>query len=109
MFVLKPSTGRIVNKTITFTPGLYKIFDEILVNAADNKQRDPNMDKIDVTIDADSNTISVKNNGQGIPVEIHKEHKVSLEYGILCCICCCMAVAVTYAVMLQLHLGPAAC
>jgi DNA topoisomerase-2 len=24
-------------------PGLYKIFDEILVNAADNKQRDNNM------------------------------------------------------------------
>jgi len=75
MFVLNPSTGRIVNKTITYTPGLYKIFDEILVNAADNKQRDPNMDKLDVTIDAESNTISVKNNGQGIPVEIHKEQK----------------------------------
>ena len=28
---------RIVAKEITYTPGLYKIFDEILVNAADNK------------------------------------------------------------------------
>lgn len=28
---------RMVFKTATFAPGLYKIFDEILVNAADNK------------------------------------------------------------------------
>ena len=77
MFVLHADTGRIINKTITYTPGLYKIFDEILVNAADNKQRDPNMDRMDVTIDAEANTISVKNNGKGIPVEMHKEHKVS--------------------------------
>ncbi|OQV25159.1 DNA topoisomerase 2 [Hypsibius exemplaris] len=31
---------KLVYRTITFVPGLYKIFDEILVNAADNKQRD---------------------------------------------------------------------
>ena len=83
MFVLNPAEGRIIKKTITFTPGLYKIFDEILVNAADNKQRDPSMDKIDVTIDGESNTISVKNNGQGIPVEVHKEHKVSLTHSFV--------------------------
>lgn len=44
-------------------PGLYKIFDEILVNAADNKQRDNSMDRIDVIIDPAKNTISVRNNG----------------------------------------------
>ena len=33
-------------------PGLYKIFDEILVNAADNKVRDPKMDTLKVDIDA---------------------------------------------------------
>ena len=77
MFVLNADSGRIINKTITYTPGLYKIFDEILVNAADNKQRDPGMDRMDVTIDAEANTISVQNNGKGIPVEMHKEHKVS--------------------------------
>ncbi len=35
-------------RPITFVPGLYKIFDEIMVNAADNKQRDPSMDTIKV-------------------------------------------------------------
>ena len=39
-WIFEASTGNIVNKTVTFVPGLYKIFDEIVVNAADNKQRD---------------------------------------------------------------------
>lgn len=38
-------------KTVSIVPGLYKIFDEILVNAADNKVNDPNMDEIRVVID----------------------------------------------------------
>lgn len=75
MFVLDEANGRIVKREITYTPGLFKIFDEIIVNAADNKQRDPNMDKLDITIDPTTNTISVLNNGKGIPVVIHKEHK----------------------------------
>ncbi|KAI3445041.1 hypothetical protein Pfo_001706 [Paulownia fortunei] len=65
-----------VQKSITFVPGLYKIFDEILVNAADNKQRDPKMDSVKVTIDVESNCISVYNNGDGVPVEIHQEEGV---------------------------------
>ena len=35
---------------IDYVPGLYKIFDEILVNAADNKVRDPSMDMLKVDI-----------------------------------------------------------
>ena len=35
---------------IDYVPGLYKIFDEILVNAADNKVRDPKMDTLKVDI-----------------------------------------------------------
>ena len=37
-------------REVTYVPGLYKIFDEILVNAADNKQRDKNMTKIKIDI-----------------------------------------------------------
>uniref|UniRef100_A0A3B3ZKF9 DNA topoisomerase 2 n=1 Tax=Periophthalmus magnuspinnatus TaxID=409849 RepID=A0A3B3ZKF9_9GOBI len=61
-------------RDITFVPGLYKIFDEIL-NAADNKQRDSSMSCIKVNID-ENNTISVWNNGKGIPVVEHKVEKV---------------------------------
>ncbi|KAL4291801.1 hypothetical protein GQ457_14G024050 [Hibiscus cannabinus] len=65
-----------VHREIKYVPGLYKIFDEILVNAADNKQRDPSMDSVKVVIDAEQNLISVYNNGDGVPVEIHQEEKV---------------------------------
>lgn len=68
--------GKMIQKEIQFVPGLYKIFDEILVNAADNKQRDKKMTTIRIDINAETNTISVWNNGQGIPVAMHKEEKM---------------------------------
>lgn len=43
--------GQMVFREISFVPGLYKIFDEILVNSADNKQRDKNMNCIKIDID----------------------------------------------------------
>ncbi|KAG9343807.1 hypothetical protein JZ751_013188 [Albula glossodonta] len=63
-------------RDVTYVPGLYKIFDEILVNAADNKQRDQSMSCIKVNIDPENNIISVWNNGKGIPVVEHKVEKV---------------------------------
>ena len=74
MFVYDAAANRIRQRDVTYTPGLYKIFDEIVVNAADNKQRDPDMDRLEVTVDAGANTISVLNNGRGIPVVMHREH-----------------------------------
>ena len=51
MWVFDVEEDKFVQREITYCPGLYKIFDEILVNAADNKQRDPKMDCIRVDID----------------------------------------------------------
>jgi DNA topoisomerase-2 len=77
----------------TFVPGFFKIFDEILVNAADNKVcpagsyrrllancqiNDATMDQIKVTIDREKNQISVMNNGKGIPVEMHKKEGIMI-------------------------------
>eukprot|EP00887_Chlorella_sp_A99_P005643 scaffold1.g5643.t1 len=67
---------RMVFRSITYAPGLYKIFDEILVNAADNKVRDPSMDTLRVDIDVEKGTIKVLNNGVGIPIEVHKTEGV---------------------------------
>ena len=44
-------SGKMVFRDISYVPGLYKIFDEILVNAADNKQRDKSMNCIKIDID----------------------------------------------------------
>jgi len=64
-------------KNVTFVPGLYKIFDEILVNAADNKQRDPkNCTTIKIDIDSENNKIKVWNNGKGIEVTMHPKEKM---------------------------------
>lgn len=52
MWVFDGEETGMVLREITFVPGLYKIFDEILVNAADNKQRDKNMDTLKIDIDA---------------------------------------------------------
>jgi len=61
---------------VSYVPALYKIFDEILVNAADNMQRDKTMSKIKVDIDVKDKKIKVMNNGRGLPIQVHKEHKV---------------------------------
>ena len=69
--------ARLVLRPTTFVPGLYKVFDEILVNAADNRARQGSgMNALDVTIDAAAGVLSVRNNGKGIPVALHKEHGV---------------------------------
>ncbi|XP_041476375.1 DNA topoisomerase 2-alpha-like [Lytechinus variegatus] len=68
--------GVMVNRDVTYVRGLYKIFDEILVNAADNKQRDPKMDCIKITLDKEQNLIRIWNNGKGIPVVEHKGEKM---------------------------------
>lgn len=41
MWVWDSDNKRMVNKEITYVPGFFKIVDEILVNAADNKVRTP--------------------------------------------------------------------
>lgn len=66
--------NRIIKKTIDFIPGLYKIFDEVLVNASDQTVRTSACNVIKIYVN--SNEICVQNNGSDIPIEIHKEHEV---------------------------------
>ncbi|EGV63849.1 hypothetical protein CANTEDRAFT_104632 [Yamadazyma tenuis ATCC 10573] len=76
MWCFDAATEQMVFKEVTIVPGLYKIFDEILVNAADNKIRDPTMKNIKVKIDPENNIIEVMNDGKGIPVEIHSKENM---------------------------------
>ena len=73
LWVLSPKET-LINKQINYVPGLYKIFDEILVNAIDNITRDLRMSLIKV--DINSKSISIYNNGKGIPITIHKTYKI---------------------------------
>lgn len=76
MWVYDAAKERMAYRDTSYVPGFYKIFDEILVNAADNKVRDPTMDTLKVTIDKEAGTISIWNNGQGIPIEVHEKEQV---------------------------------
>lgn len=66
---------------IEYIPGLYKIFDEILVNSIDHVTRcymdsDCKNKVTKIKININNNTISVFNDGDGIPVAIHKEYNM---------------------------------
>lgn len=84
-WVWDPAVKKMVYRTVSFNPGFYKLFDEILVNARDALVRSGEAGKtpiksIAVTIkepdDKGPLTISVENDGDGLPVEMHPEYKV---------------------------------
>lgn len=82
-WVYDDDNDKVVFKNIQYIPGLYKIFDEVLVNAIDHHVRIEKDNKvtnkvntIKVSINAEQNKISVYNNGEGIPIVEHKEHGI---------------------------------
>jgi DNA topoisomerase-2 len=73
-WILDVKNEKIVNKIISWNPGIYKIFDEIVTNASDECQRNKSVKNIKIEFNED--TISVFNDGSGIPIQIHKEHQI---------------------------------
>lgn len=67
-------------KKYKWIPGLYKCFDEGIVNARDHYIRQMNSNApvklIDVTIDEETGVISIMNDGRGIDVAMHEEHNL---------------------------------
>ena len=76
MWIYDDINNKIINKEINYIPGLYKIFDEILVNARDHSCTDSTCDTIKVNIDKELGLITVWNNGTGIDVVKHIEHNM---------------------------------
>ena len=79
--------GKIQQKSVKIIPGLYKLFDEAIVNCRDHytrqldKQLSGNKDTqqvtyIEISIDKLTNEISFKNDGPGIPIIKHGEHDI---------------------------------
>lgn len=66
-------------KEVNYNSGFVKLFDEVLTNASDHYIRCKEnkwkpVTYIKVTVNKDH--VIIENNGPGIPVQIHKEHKV---------------------------------
>lgn len=75
-WVVRSDGSGFESRTLTYVPALFKIFDEVLVNAMDHHVRDETVTQIRVDVDATTGTIRVWNNGHGIPVVVHGEHQV---------------------------------
>jgi DNA topoisomerase II len=76
MWVWSERRNRMVERAVEYVPALYKIYDEIVVNAADHAVNCEEMDTVKIDIDVETSTISVWNNGDGIPVVEHPKEKV---------------------------------
>ena len=81
-WVYDDSAGKMIHRAVDFNPGFYKLFDEIIVNARDALVRSGEPGKtpikhIDIILDnVNSLKISVENDGDGIPIEMHPTEKV---------------------------------
>lgn len=90
LFCFDDETGRIVEKNISYIPGLFKLFDEAIVNCRDHSIRMANATKakgdndsesnypvtaISVSVD-DDGTITFENDGNGIDILKHPEHGI---------------------------------
>ena len=92
-WIYNQSKGKMEKKKISYAPGLFKLFDEVLVNAADNLQRGTKkqaMSYIDISVEiglAKKNLpnkliISVKNDGHSIPMGLHPKENIHVSYYI---------------------------
>jgi DNA topoisomerase-2 len=89
----KNSNIKIIKKNIEYNAGLYKIFDEIIVNALDqytrcNRQNQSNekVSVLKINIDKELGAISVYNDGKGIDIAIHPKHDIyvpQMIFGLL--------------------------
>jgi DNA topoisomerase-2 len=83
MWIYDDATNKIVSKNIHYIPGLYKLFDEGIVNARDHVVRMEQSSSgvkqavthIDTVISADG-TITITNDGNGIDVAKHPEYDI---------------------------------
>jgi len=83
MWIFDNETQRIVQKNIEYIPGLYKLFDEGIVNSRDHVMRmiqSPILDKrfvsyINADIEPDG-TIILSNDGNGIDIAKHPEYDI---------------------------------
>lgn len=76
LWVPDPETYMMKKKIVEYSPGFMKIFDEVLTNATDHSFRHPEVTQIKINYSQETGEISVYNNGPGIPVVEHQEHKM---------------------------------
>ena len=69
-FTCAEGTQGIIKKDILYNQGLFKIFDEPIVNAIDHSVKHASVNKISIEVNKSEGWISITNNGPGIPVKL---------------------------------------
>jgi len=84
LWVYDKEKGQIVLKTVDYIPGLYKLFDEGVVNCRDHVIRMLQQNSVDkrivsyikVDVDETTHTIHMTNDGNGIDIAKHPEEQI---------------------------------
>ena len=66
--------SKFTNKIVEYNAGFIKLYDEVLTNASDHFIRTGQVKYIKINVE--KNHIIIENDGPGIPIEMHKEHKM---------------------------------
>tara|TARA_Y100000389_G_scaffold37429_2_gene31772 strand:+ start:1842 stop:5261 length:3420 start_codon:yes stop_codon:yes gene_type:complete len=78
--IFNEENKKIEEKEILLIPGLYKLFDEGIVNCRDHwvrmKKDTTNYQVTEIKVDIKDNIISFTNDGNGIDIEQHPEYKI---------------------------------
>tara|TARA_B100000780_G_scaffold114291_1_gene80094 strand:- start:4826 stop:8245 length:3420 start_codon:yes stop_codon:yes gene_type:complete len=86
-YIFDNEKKKIIEKSIKYVPGLYKLFDEGIVNCRDHairmqqlidsgvEEKNYPVTNINITVD-DDGIITLYNDGNGIDVSIHPEYKI---------------------------------
>jgi len=67
--------NKFVYKEVNYNAGFIKLFDEALTNASDHYIRTDGQVKY-IKINVDKDHITIENDGPGVPIVMHKEHKI---------------------------------
>lgn len=76
VWIMNEDDTKIIEKNIKYIPGLYKIFDEIIVNAYDQSIKDPSLSVIKINLEPEKNKYTIFNDGRGIDVVLHPKEKI---------------------------------
>ena len=87
VWILNDDNSKIIEKNISYIPGLFKLFDEGIVNCRDhvirmqhavssNVENSMPVSYIDVAINENDGTIIMSNDGNGIDIVEHPEYKI---------------------------------
>ena len=79
LWVPKGDENKMEKTMVEYSPGFMKIFDEVLTNATDHSFRTTlktPVKQIKIEYSQETGEISVWNDGDGVPVELHAEHNI---------------------------------